>query len=94
MPPHGETGDDNGEEGQTLEDGGKVLNLAAKADALPLEQGEDNDDGDGSHFDFVEAVKAGEEVGEIFADHYTDGAGSAAGGEPVGPTDNKSREIA
>jgi len=94
MPTHGETRDDDDKERQALEQGGEILNLAAHADALPLEKGKKNDDGDGGNFDFVEAVEDGEKMRQVLTDDDADSAGGATSREPVAPTDDEAREIA
>jgi hypothetical protein len=110
MTAKSETSDDHDKEDEALENGGEVLNFAAHADAFPLEQGEENDDGDGGHFESGDvrqvrrqtrekvtqhaaqlegATKGPEYVSHIFADDDADGAGGAAGGEPVAPADDE-----
>src|SRR5208337_2800444 len=79
----GEAGDDHDEEDQALEDGSEVLHFAAHADASPLQQGEDNDRGNGGDFDAHGAVHDGEDVRDVLADDDADGAGGAAEEEPV-----------
>ena len=82
---HGEAGDDHHEERQAFEDGSEVLHLAAHAYALPLQQRENHDDGDAGDFDAQRAVHHREEMRQIFAEDDADGAGGAAGGDPVAP---------
>ena len=91
---HGEAGDDHDEEDQTLEDGGEVLHLAAHADASPLQQGEENDRGNGSQLDAHGAIQRGENMRHVLTDDDADGAGGATGGEPVAPADDETGIIA
>ena len=70
------------------------MHPAAHADAFPLQHREENDHGDSGDFDAHDAVHDREDVAHVLADHNTDGASGAAGGEPVAPADDKTRIVA
>src|SRR4029077_3908525 len=91
---HREAGNHHHEKDQAFEYGGEVLDFAAHADALPLEQSENYDGGDADDFYAQRAVEHGEKVREIFAEDDADGAGCAAGGNPVAPADDEASVFA
>ena len=68
--------------------------FTAHDDAFPLQQREKDDHGNGGNFDFERAIHDGKHVRHVFADDDADGAGAAAGGEPVAPADDEAGEIA
>src|SRR5208283_4213484 len=89
-----EAGNDNGKEGQGLEEGGEVLHLAAHADAFPLQHRKENDHGDSGDFDAQAAIHNREDVRHILADDDADGASGTAGGQPIAPANDESGILA
>src|SRR5208283_964422 len=89
-----EAGNDNGKEGQGLEEGGEVSHLAAHADAFPLQHRKENDHGDSGDFDAQAAIHNREDVRHILADDDADGASGTAGGQPIAPANDESGILA
>ena len=73
---------------------GEVLDLAAHADAFPLQQREKNDNGDAGDFDAQRGVQDRKEMRGVFAEHDAYGARGAAGGDPIAPADDEASVIA
>ena len=65
------------------------MHFAAHGDAFPLQQRENYDDGDADDLDAEGAVEDRKEMRQIFAEDDADGAGGAAGGDPVAPADDE-----
>ena len=85
----GEARDDHDQENQSFQDGGEVLNFAAHGYTFPLQQRENYDYRDAGDFDAQHAVEHREEMRQIFAEDDADGAGGAAGGDPIAPADDE-----
>lgn len=89
-----EASDHDDQEREALQNRRGVLNFAPDTNAFPLQQGEEDNDGDGSDFDSERAIESRNEMSHVFADDDGNDRGCAAIGEPVGPADYEAGEIA